>query len=410
MTSPNWESWLVSADDHIIEPPNLWTSRVASKYQGSCPQVREDDRGEAWWFDGKRVEVSGFVVWAGVPETEVDPRAVRYDEIPKATYDAKARLELMNDQGILASIPFPNMPRFCGQEFSECRDRDLGMACLQAYNDYMIDEWNATSPARMVANILIPFWDPKLAAAEIDRMAERGARTLCFSENFAQLGWPSVHRDYWDPVFDACEANDMPLSIHVGSSSKIPTTGPDAPLLLGSVTTSSMASMTFLDFALSQTFVKHPRLRVTLSEGGIGWVPYTLAQLDRNTHHYDYFNRFELKIHDMTDVEIIKRAQDVKSWPHGDMRALDVYKTFFRGCYIAASHVLSRETIEALGTDCFIAEVDYPHLDSTYPNTMKQLDDLLEGFPKEDQRRLRQQNGIEWYGLDLEAMKRELPS
>jgi predicted TIM-barrel fold metal-dependent hydrolase len=402
--------WLISADDHIIEPPGLWLTRVPKQYHGSCPQVREDDRGEAWFFDGKRIEVGGNVVWAGVPETEVDPRAVRYADMPDATYDASARVALMNDQGVLASIPFPSMPRFCGQEFSECRDRELGLTCIRAYNDFMIDEWNAASPARMIANILIPFWDPVLAAKEIDRMAERGARGVCFSENFAALGWPSIHRSYWDPVFDACVANEMPLSVHVGSSSKIPTTGRDAPALLASVTTNSLASMTFLDFALSPVFVKHPRLRVTLSEGGIGWVPYTLSQLDRNVRHYDYFNRFEMQFRDMLDVDFIERAQASKMWPHGDKRARDVYKEFFRGCFIADSHALSRETIDAVGSDCFIAEADYPHLDSTYPNTLKQLDDLLEGLTDEDQHRLRQANGAEWYRLDLAAMVREVES
>jgi predicted TIM-barrel fold metal-dependent hydrolase len=174
----------------------------------------------------------------------------------------------------------------------------------------------------MVANILIPFWDPKLAAKEIDRMSERGARGVCFSENFAALGWPSIHRDYWDPVFDACESNNMPLSIHVGSSSSIPSTGPDAPLLLGSVTTSSLASITFLDFALSPVLPRQPRLKIALSEGGIGWLPYTLVQLDRNTRHCDYFNRYEMVIHDMTDVEVIERAQEAKIWPHGEKTSL----------------------------------------------------------------------------------------
>ena len=77
---------------------------------------------------------------------------------------------------------------------------------------------------------------------------------------------------------------------------------------------------------------------------------------------------------------------------------------------IAAAHALSRETIDALGSDCFIAEVDYPHLDSTYPNTLKQLNELLDGLPDLDQERLRQLNGAEWYGLDLEAMAREIPA
>src|SRR5947208_2086593 len=95
------EQWVISVDDHVIEPPDLWTSRLPAKYLGTCPQVREDDEGEAWYYDGRRIPISGNVVQAGVAPENFDPRARRYSEIPPACYDPRARIEAMNEDGVL---------------------------------------------------------------------------------------------------------------------------------------------------------------------------------------------------------------------------------------------------------------------------------------------------------------------
>ena len=99
----------------------------------------------------------------------------------------------MDEAGILASLNFPSVPRFCGQLFWEAKDKELALICVQAYNDWMIDEWCATDPGRLIPLAIIPLWDPKLAAAELERVHAKGVNSFCFSENFEPLGLPTIH-------------------------------------------------------------------------------------------------------------------------------------------------------------------------------------------------------------------------
>src|SRR5665213_3114130 len=106
---PMTESWqfVVSVDDHIIEPPETWTSRLPQRYQGTCPQVRSDDQGEAWFYDGKRIEIGGMLVMGGVREADYDPSVVPYADMREACYDSVARVAAMDSDGVLASMAFP---------------------------------------------------------------------------------------------------------------------------------------------------------------------------------------------------------------------------------------------------------------------------------------------------------------
>ena len=130
----------------------------------------------------------------------------------------------MDRAGILASLCFPTITRFCGQLFMEASDREFGLVCLKAYNDWMIEEWCGAAPGRYIPLILIPLWDPELAVEEMERCAAKGATTFAFSENPAPLGLPTIHDPgrYWDPVMAAANDLEMVVSMHVGSSSQVP--------------------------------------------------------------------------------------------------------------------------------------------------------------------------------------------
>ncbi len=148
-----------------------------------------DDKGMDFWvYDGKRYPSSGLSAVAGKSKQEFSPEPLRYSEMRPGCYDATARIEDMNQAGILASLCFPTVTRFCGQLFSEASDREFGFTCLQAYNDWMIEEWCGAAPGRYIPLVLIPLWDPKLAATELERTAAKGVTTFAFSENPAPFG------------------------------------------------------------------------------------------------------------------------------------------------------------------------------------------------------------------------------
>ncbi|MEO2114461.1 MAG: amidohydrolase family protein, partial [Acidimicrobiales bacterium] len=242
---------IISVDDHVVEPPDLWTSRIPAQYQDRCPRVERDTA--IFHFEGgvfsyeKGVEGGTPCDWwlyddlvypfpklsAAVGFDELDITPVTFDEIHPAGWIQKERLVAMDENHVDVSICFPNvLPRFCGQTFYEREDKELAMLCVQAYNDWMIDEWCAgNGRGRLVPLTLIPLWDPVAAAVEVHRCAEKGSFAVAFSENPFPLGLPSIHdKDrFWDPFLRACEETDTVVCMHIGSSSKMPSTSPDAP-------------------------------------------------------------------------------------------------------------------------------------------------------------------------------------
>ena len=205
------------------------------------------------------------------------------DDMRKGCWDQKARLEDMDVNHVEASLAFPSFPRFCGQTFTERKDKELGDLCVKAYNDWMFDEWCAGTNDRLIPLIIVQLWDPKLAAAEVRRNAARGSHAVTFSEIPPFLGLPSMHdKDgYWDPFLQACEETDTVVCMHIGSSSKMPSTSADAPAAVGSTLTYMNAAMSLTDWLMSGLFERFPRLKIAYSEGQIGWIPYVLERADK---------------------------------------------------------------------------------------------------------------------------------
>ena len=111
---------------------------------------------------------------AGKSKEEFSPEPLPYAEMRPGCYDPVARLADMDRAGILASLCFPTITRFCGQLFMEASDREFGLICLQVYNDWLVEEWCGAAPGRYIPLMLIPMWDPQLAVAEMERMRGRG--------------------------------------------------------------------------------------------------------------------------------------------------------------------------------------------------------------------------------------------
>lgn len=353
--------WLISVDDHILEPPNVWVDRVPAKDRDRAPHMEFVDGMDYWVYDGKRFPSSGLSAVAGKSKEEFSPEPLPYSEMRPGCYDAKARLEDMDRAGILASLCFPTITRFCGQLFSEASDREFGFVCLQAYNDWVVDEWCAAAPGRYIPLMLIPIWDPTLAATEMERMAAKGVTAFAFSENFAPLGLPTIHdKDhFWDPVFAAANELEMVASIHVGSSSQVPQVAPDSPFMANLAWGAIRTSGAMLSFLFSGIFQRFPNVKIALSEGEIGWIPYFLERAEQvlETQRFWVQKGQTFMDHAATDV---------------DLNTLDVREDFRNhifGCFIRDEHGIA--SIDEIGEDNIMCETDYPHSDSTWPNCIE---------------------------------------
>lgn len=381
--------WLVSVDDHVLEPPGLWVSRVASKDRDRAPHMETDDNGvEAWVYDGKRFPSSGLSAVAGKSKEEFSPEPLPYGEMRPGCYDARARLEDMDRAGILASLCFPTVTRFCGQLFMEASDREFGFVCLQAYNDWMIEEWCGAAPGRYIPLVLIPMWDPPLAAGELERCAAKGATTFAFSENPAPLGLPTIHDPgrYWDPVMAAADDLGMVVSMHVGSSSQVPKIAPDAPFMANLTWGAMRTSGTMLSWLFSGMFQRFGRLKIALSEGEIGWIPYYLERaeqvLDKQRHW------------------VKKGARFMEHAGSGgvDLDTLDIRGTFrdhIYGCFIDDAHGIA--SIGEIGEDNIMCETDYPHSDSTWPDCIEVVRNRIGHLPEDVQYKLLRGNAERLY-------------
>ncbi len=369
--------WMISVDDHVLEPPNVWQSRLPSRLRDVAPTLRRDEHGEAWFFDGKRIPTTGLAAAAGRDLEQLAPLPMTYEDMRPGCYDPVARIEDMNRDGVLASLCFPSFPRFCGQTFYETDDRELGLLCVQAYNDWMLDEWCSAAPGRFIPMVIIPLWDPALAAAEVERTASRGAKAIAFSENPSPLNLPSIHDKgrYWEPVFAAAAESGLPLCTHLGSSSKMPRTSPDMPLVATIALQPLNIQATCIDWLFSGVLQRHPKLKICLSEGGIGWIPYVLERCDYVVERQRHWAgrgelRGELGSSDAVFVE--DGGLDLDRMPS------ELFRQHLYGCFIDDIHGAS--AVEVIGADNVMIETDYPHSDSTWPRSMEIANDRLAGL------------------------------
>jgi predicted TIM-barrel fold metal-dependent hydrolase len=376
-------NWMISVDDHILEPPNVWQERVDKKYRDAAPRFVRDGDGEAWVFEGKRLPTPGLSAVAGKAREDFSPLPITYDEMRPGCYDPKARLEDMTRSGVAASLCFPSLPGFCGETFFKAKDKDLALACLKAYNDWHLEEWCGTAPGRYIPLILVPLWDVKESAKEIERCAEKGARSFGFSEDPGRLGLPSIQNPdrHWEPMLKAAADTEMVVSMHIGTSGTMLKTTPESTLMVTlSWGAGSAMSAAMLDWLFSGVFLRLPKLKVALSEGGIGWMPYFLERAEQVYAK----QRFWAAKSDWTiDLATGKLIQNEARHMSDEFDVRKLFKQHIFGCFIDDIHGV--KNVDTIGVDNVMIETDYPHSDSTWPNCLAAAKQQLEGLSDEYQ-------------------------
>jgi len=267
---------LISVDDHLIEPPDLFVHHLDAKYLDQAPKlVRNAEGADVWKFGDVVMETAALNAVAGRPKEEYGMEPNSLDEVRPGCYDVHERVKDMSAGGVLGSMNFPSFPTFTARVFLT-DDRDLSLALVRAYNDWHIDEWCGAYPGRFVPMAVPAIWDVEQTAAEVRRCAAKGCHSLSFTENPAALGYPSFHHQYWDPLWRACCDTATVLSIHLGSSGRLSIPAVDSPpdvmITLQPMNIQSAAA----DLLWSRVLKKFPALRIALSEGGTGWIPYFL--------------------------------------------------------------------------------------------------------------------------------------
>jgi predicted TIM-barrel fold metal-dependent hydrolase len=391
---------IVDLDAHVVEPPHVWTSRLPARYRDVGPRVLQLPAGTpklvgagyveepgtdgppvAWWFyEDQRISLKRTIAAAGFDADEVELKSVGYDDMRRGCYDPSARVADMDLNGVEAQMCFPNFPRFCGQVFLWGKDKELALLSVRAYNDWMVEEWAGSSGGRLIPNCLIPLWDADLAAAEVRRNAERGVRSVLFSELPTYLDLPSIYTGYWDPFFRACAETGTVVSMHIGSGTKTPKAAPDGPDAVSATILFGNTVASLCDWLFSGVLHRFPDLKLMFAESQIGWIPY-----------------------------VLERADDVwethRGWSGSQLHCPEPPSTYYyrqiTSCFFKDE--VGIELLDRVGVDNVVFETDYPHQDGTWPHTREAAEKQFGHLDQDVVDKIARGNAIRLLGLDLDV-------
>lgn len=363
---------VISVDDHVVEPPHLFDEYMSPRLRQRGPKVIKGSNGEeVWEFEGE-IYSQGLNAVAGRRLETMEQEPSRFEHMRPGCYDADARIADMDIAGIWAMLNFPSrITGFCGRVFAAAQDQVVGLDCVRAWNDWLFAEWFEPHPTRVIPGGITYLGDSEQAVAEIHRNAERGFVSVTMPDRPHLIGMPSLwERDFWDPIIQACVDTDTVISLHVGSSGSYPVP-PGAPSLKMRATMFPHLSLcACAEWLWSDYPVKHPDLKIAMTEGGIGWVPMLLDRLDKTTWLSNY----------------------TESW---DEHPADVLRRNFWFCTIDdPSTIDCRHTI---GIENIMVETDYPHSDSTWPETQDVIERYWGHIPTDELRAMCCENAARVY-------------
>ena len=401
---------IISVDDHVVEPAHVWQTYLPEKHREKGPRVErkrwgafslkkgakyemtedpEGEWGDAWIYDDQLIYVQKKFVAipkASTPDgdlsrfdkTIMTMTATTYDDMRAGCWDPVERKKDFELNWVDGSLPFPTFPRFCGQTFYEADDKELALACVQAYNDWMVEEWCDPAIGVNIPLCIMPLWDPELAAVEITRNAERGVRAVCFcgaadaprppEHPHRPLG-PGVRRARADG-HDRLHARRLVV---------------ERPGVVGRRTGRASASMVAFnnsmaslgDYLFSGKMAQFPKLKIAYSEGQIGWIPYALERADTVWEQHD-------------------------AWIHAKVLCPEPPSTYYYGrvfgCFTWDQHGVN--SLAEVGEDNICFETDYPHTDTTWPNSKEYCEKILTGLDDDAKYRILRGNAIKMLELD----------
>ncbi len=377
---------VISTDEHVQETPDVWTSRMSeARFGDDIPHLEErDDGSQVFLIQGKPALGGSHnlaIVDAATSPKNTEPR--RWEDVPKITYQPSERLKAMDIDGLDTNTFFPNVAGLTNQQFQKEGSEDFRLACIQAYNDWLIEEWVAASP-RFIAQCITPMWDVELAVSEINRSIKRGHKAVIWHGAPEVLGLRHFDDTYWDPIYKTCSDLAIPLCLHLGAVPQLPPSpslGAQTARAISGARGMSGHMQVVINLLLCGVLERFPDLKVSIVESGIGWIPYLLELCD-DQHFYQ------------------RLWEDGAKVKPGDLFRRQVWSTF----WFEHFGVKARKDV---GLENILYSTDFPHVTSTWPNSKDVRNDIFQGVPPEERRRILVHNPIELYGLDVDASELE---
>lgn len=350
---------LVSIDDHNVEPPEAFIRHFPERLRDRAPRIVKKGDKDVWLFEGKIYPTIGTNAVVGRPRSEYGFEPDAFAQMRKGCWDARARVDDMNVNGVLGSMNFPTFPGFAGMAFLAVQDKAVASHAVRAYNDWHIHDWCAAAPGRFIPMVILPLWDITETLEELRRVSNLGVHAMTFPDNPALIGLPSIHADYWKPMWKALSDYKMVINCHIGTGAQAAHASDDTPVAAWITTMPMSISNSAADWTYAPMWKEYPDLRMALSEGGIGWVPYFLERADFTHEHHG-------------------------EWTHFDFRGekpSDVFKRHFITCFIDDRVGLAN--LRFMNPRMVTWECDYPHSDTLWPNCPEHLWPTIQDLSRE---------------------------
>jgi predicted TIM-barrel fold metal-dependent hydrolase len=379
---------IIDTDTHVVEPYDLWTSRLSTKKWGDkVPHVKwvEEEKQDVWFFGD--VKLQGAAGPAGAGWHEFPPkRPPRLEDAFPDTYDPALRLKRMDQDGIYAQVLFPNVQGFGTGRFSAMNDPELMLACVRAYNDFLVD-WSSADRNRYIPIAALPFWDMDVTLAEMRRAAEIGHRGVTFSTGPEAYGSPHLTDPYWDPMWAAAQDLSLSINFHIGSGDRSEVDGPVESIgphaKFASMTVKFMLGNIkgIADVIHAGICHRFPDLKFVSVESGVGWVPYALEAMDWNW----------------------RNCGVGQEHPKYGLLPSEYFKRQMYACFWHETTTL-RSALDMLGPDCILYETDFPHPTCMAPGPatyaqapLDYLRENLADLPEETLRKILHENAAALY-------------
>ncbi len=369
---------VISSDSHVMEPGDLWTSRLDRKWRADAPRVFANEDRPGYSFGGKGITSApvsgGFAAGKQGDDYKEHLANAGYEAAHPGGWDPAARLEAQETDGVAAEVLYTTL----GMRLYSMRDAEMQAACFATFNDWLT-EYCRYSPARLHGIGMISLWDVERGVAELERCARNGLKGGMI------WGWPPAEARYYDerydPLWGAAQDLGMPLSLHVvtgmGEESRVDFS--DAPMRYMNLIHEVQRSIS--DLVLGGVLERFPRLQIVSAESDTGWMPHFMQRLDRAHEKFGTLLGDRLR---MKASEYVRRQ---------------VWATFL-------DDVIGAQYFESHGADTFMWGSDFPHSDSTWPDSQKVIEENMVGIPNDLARKILLENTARLYGIEESALAR----
>ena len=363
---------VIDADGHICEPRAVWNEYIVPRFRAQAIRVERDADGQDWiWINGvqrKQLPPAAACVPWGMDDPGNPPT---WDDILPGSYDGRARVEVMNEEGIERSLLFPSLYLLGG----DIDDPLVAAAACHGYNEWIADMCR-DGGGRLHAVGIVPLQSIDAAVEETEHIAKLGLKGVCFRpERYQGL---ALYDERLRPFWERVAGNGLVAAVHGSFGSAMPSFASGRyqnNFFVHMICHPFEQMAACLDLIAGGVLDQHPKLRVAFLESGLGWLEYWLERMDEHVEAMGH------------QVPRLRRKPS---------------ELFREQCYISieADEVHRLPRLQEMGLErCVFWGADYPHYDCTYPGAVKELEEKLEPIDRDLADRIRCRNAERFLGL-----------